>query len=324
SNNTTNKNKSSMSSPAVMNSDLVAARGDGRADEAAFAAGRHGGETEAGGAEKHNSYASMKSASTESMATTVEEENNGTNSHNFAGSPLSCIEKREELLEAIAKERRRSRGMDRLKPASWAKFVLAQLLWLFSKIKKPKLSTASLLSKLRKSKKTGDQNFYRNHDKQLKPSTTSTSPGALTNLYYYWLMPPIFLPGDSSRIPPQPDAITYTLRGLCRRSLCIFAEHSTTRRLCVSIIKNVWFERFILTLILVNAIMQAFIDYRNPNGFATTFVENTEHIFTLCFFLEMVVKVIALGFILDKTSYLRDAWSWLDFLVVVSGLVSFF
>lgn len=42
-------------------------------------------------------------------------------------------------------------------------------------------------------------------------------------------------------------------------------------------------------------------------------------IFTVLFTLECVIKVIAMGFVLDKGSYLRDAWNWLDFVVVISG-----
>ncbi|CAD7941829.1 unnamed protein product, partial [Amoebophrya sp. A25] len=108
-----------------------------------------------------------------------------------------------------------------------------------------------------------------------------------------------------------------------RRSLFIFSEAAPTRTACVKILRSLWFERSILTLILINALFQAFLDYRDPAGWATRFVENTEHAFTFCFLVELAIKVIALGFILDEKSYLRDPWSWLDFLVVLSGLISF-
>eukprot|EP00392_Amoebophrya_sp_AT5.2_P011699 g11784.t1 len=120
------------------------------------------------------------------------------------------------------------------------------------------------------------------------------------------------------------DKETYKARGWCRRSLWVFSESSMSRRFCVKVLRSPWFERTILSLILGNAVMQLFIDYRDPHGFGTTFVESTEHIFTFCFLIEMVVKVVALGLILDRTAYLRDPWSWLDFLVVLSGLTSFF
>jgi Ion transport protein len=34
---------------------------------------------------------------------------------------------------------------------------------------------------------------------------------------------------------------------------------------------------------------------------------------------EMVVKAISKGLILDRMSYLRSPWNWLDFVVILSG-----
>ena len=54
-----------------------------------------------------------------------------------------------------------------------------------------------------------------------------------------------------------------------------------------------------------------------------------DYVFTLFFTFEMVVKIIAMGFIVNKgdlynnmpAAYLRDAWNWLDFIVVIAALV---
>jgi len=48
----------------------------------------------------------------------------------------------------------------------------------------------------------------------------------------------------------------------------------------------------------------------------------TEICFTSFFTLEMVIKIIARGFILHKHSYLSDPWNWLDFVVVVTGIIT--
>ena len=37
---------------------------------------------------------------------------------------------------------------------------------------------------------------------------------------------------------------------------------------------------------------------------------------------EMVIKTIAKGFILNKYTYLRNPWNWLDFIVIASGYVT--
>ena len=42
----------------------------------------------------------------------------------------------------------------------------------------------------------------------------------------------------------------------------------------------------------------------------------------MAFTVEMMLRVIALGFVLHKYSYLRDAWNWLDFLIVIISFVS--
>jgi len=52
-------------------------------------------------------------------------------------------------------------------------------------------------------------------------------------------------------------------------------------------------------------------------------------IFTACFTFEMVVKIIAMGFIMTKGNpakhmpgaYLRDVWNWLDFVVVIAAYI---
>jgi hypothetical protein len=39
--------------------------------------------------------------------------------------------------------------------------------------------------------------------------------------------------------------------------------------------------------------------------------------------MECVLKVIALGFIYEETTYLRDSWNQLDFVIVVLSLVEY-
>lgn len=37
---------------------------------------------------------------------------------------------------------------------------------------------------------------------------------------------------------------------------------------------------------------------------------------------EMMIKTVAKGFILNKYTYLRNPWNWLDFVVIASGYVT--
>lgn len=51
--------------------------------------------------------------------------------------------------------------------------------------------------------------------------------------------------------------------------------------------------------------------------------EKTEIYFLMIFCIEATFKIVALGFVLHRGAYLRNAWNIMDFVVVVTGLVSF-
>ena len=52
-------------------------------------------------------------------------------------------------------------------------------------------------------------------------------------------------------------------------------------------------------------------------------MEQGEVFFTIVFTLEMSIKMIAMGLVLDKNCYLRDQWNWLDFVVVVGSILAY-
>lgn len=47
------------------------------------------------------------------------------------------------------------------------------------------------------------------------------------------------------------------------------------------------------------------------------FVFNQRYLFTGFYTLEVILKILARGFILDKFSFLRDGWNWIDFIVIL-------
>lgn len=51
-------------------------------------------------------------------------------------------------------------------------------------------------------------------------------------------------------------------------------------------------------------------------------VDSSDQIFVMCFTIECFLKICGMGFCLDQGSYLRDAWNWLDFVVVISSLLT--
>jgi len=46
------------------------------------------------------------------------------------------------------------------------------------------------------------------------------------------------------------------------------------------------------------------------------------YMFLAIYSAEMVIKTIAKGFLLNKYTYLRNPWNWLDFVVIASGYVT--
>ena len=47
-----------------------------------------------------------------------------------------------------------------------------------------------------------------------------------------------------------------------------------------------------------------------------------EYFFAIVFLVEFILKIIGMGFILEKGTYLRDGWNILDFSVVFLGWLS--
>ncbi|KAH8396697.1 hypothetical protein KR215_002594, partial [Drosophila sulfurigaster] len=93
------------------------------------------------------------------------------------------------------------------------------------------------------------------------------------------------------------------------KSLFLFHPWSPWRRVCVYIATNQFFDYCVMATILFNCIFLAM----------TETVEEAEYIFLAIYSIEMVIKIIAKGFLLNKYTYLRNPWNWLDFVVITSG-----
>ena len=69
---------------------------------------------------------------------------------------------------------------------------------------------------------------------------------------------------------------------------------------------NPWFDKIILLTIVANSIVLAAED---PAADKNTFLETLDYIFLTIFSIEMVLKIIAMGFVMRPHSYLRDPWN---------------
>lgn len=79
------------------------------------------------------------------------------------------------------------------------------------------------------------------------------------------------------------------------------------------------FEAGSIMLIIVNSI---FLALEDPiQDVQADYLEAAEQIFLYIYTLEMMLKILGLGFFLNRGSYLRDPWNLLDFVIVVSGYI---
>jgi hypothetical protein len=87
--------------------------------------------------------------------------------------------------------------------------------------------------------------------------------------------------------------------------------------ICYKIIKHQIFEYCSLIVIIMNSILLAL---ENPNVEDTDPVRlQMENVFLILYTIEMFLKIFALGFVLNKGAYLRDAWNILDFVIVFTA-----
>lgn len=93
--------------------------------------------------------------------------------------------------------------------------------------------------------------------------------------------------------------------------------------------KTRFFSRFILFVILLNTLSLILIDYSyriNDNFKKNTIqklVAGSTPYFSAIFIFEFVLKIISMGFIFGKNTYLKNGWNVIDFLVVATSIIGF-
>jgi len=96
------------------------------------------------------------------------------------------------------------------------------------------------------------------------------------------------------------------------KSLFFLSYTNPIRRFCIRLICTQWFDHFIIAVILINCVLLA----------ADTDEPYVEYAFAVIYTIEMILKVLARGFVFHKHAYLRDPWNRLDFVVVLFGYLT--
>ena len=124
-------------------------------------------------------------------------------------------------------------------------------------------------------------------------------------------------------VSAQRRAKTTVLSPFCVKSLGFIHRDWLIRRAAIDITSSWIFESFILLLIVANSFVLAVQNYYydQENYWGNILQRDTELAFTIFFTVECAMKIVAFGFVAHSRAYLRDPWNWVDFTVVVVGLL---
>ena len=102
-------------------------------------------------------------------------------------------------------------------------------------------------------------------------------------------------------------------------SLLFLTVTNPFRKFIIGIALNGKFDTFILAAIMFNCLLMAIDDYTTGE-----WKLQVDMVLTIVFTGECVLKILAMGFLFGKNSYLTDPWNMLDFFVVTTGVMGMF
>ncbi|XP_069472397.1 sodium channel protein type 2 subunit alpha-like isoform X2 [Ambystoma mexicanum] len=100
-------------------------------------------------------------------------------------------------------------------------------------------------------------------------------------------------------------------------ALYILNPFNPVRKIAIKILVHSLFSMLIMCTILTNCV---FMTMSNP----PEWTKNVEYTFTGIYTFESLIKILARGFCLEKFTFLRDPWNWLDFSVILMAYVTEF
>ena len=128
---------------------------------------------------------------------------------------------------------------------------------------------------------------------------------------------------DEEEVDDEEDQVLFT--GYVPIALRYFTQQSKPRYWCLKMITSPWFERISMLIIIINCITLGMYQPCNDNPCTSTrcrILTQIDNLIFIFFAVEMVIKILAMGFY-GKDTYLADSWNRLDFFIVLAGLVKF-
>lgn len=124
------------------------------------------------------------------------------------------------------------------------------------------------------------------------------------------------MPGiEEDNTPKKKSEKNFATVSLC----CLSVSNPFRYKIIQMVAISPWFDSLILLVILCNCV---FLALDNEVEFITVNTDRIDKVFLIIYTCEMVLKIIAYGFIMQAHTYLRDSWNVLDFVVVILGWVS--
>ena len=112
-------------------------------------------------------------------------------------------------------------------------------------------------------------------------------------------------------------------RNECENALYFIPQTNKFRIYCMQLCGYKWFDNFILVMILLSTARLILDTFVNGYFWVLAF-DVCDLFFNIVFLIECFVKVIALGFVMDEGSYLRDNWNKIDLFIVAFSLLDFY
>ena len=105
-------------------------------------------------------------------------------------------------------------------------------------------------------------------------------------------------------------------------SLGIFSPENGFRKLCRDVAEAGWFDTFIILLIIASSIcLMLDVPRLDPESDLKAMLVKLNYWFTGLFVMEMMLKIVAYGFISTPKAYLKQGWNILDFCIVMISIL---
>ena len=102
----------------------------------------------------------------------------------------------------------------------------------------------------------------------------------------------------------------------------LLSTKNSFRVILKTFIEHPYFENMIYYFIGLNSLLLALDEPYLEEGYEKDTIEYMITVISVIFIIEAVLKILVMGFICGKGTYLRDPWNVMDFLIVVFSIVN--